>query len=73
MIFYIEELIANYEKLLIQAINENEFSLVECILIKGSKLYISQKNWLKIWLLEILKKSLLHIVSKILNTKMMGQ
>jgi hypothetical protein len=42
--FYISELIANYERLLVQVINNNEFSAIESLLVPGSKLYNSQKK-----------------------------
>ncbi|MEK3725419.1 TcaA NTF2-like domain-containing protein [Paenibacillus sp. FSL H8-0034] len=42
--FFIGELIANYERLLIHAINNNEFSAIENLLILNSPLYHSQKK-----------------------------
>lgn len=42
--FYLELLIQNYEQTLIDAINNNDFSLVEPSLIPESKLYNSQKQ-----------------------------
>lgn len=43
----IEELMNKYEKGLIEAINNNNFSLVELYLTEGSPLYKSQKNLVK--------------------------
>lgn len=42
--FYIEEVVSNYETLLIEAINNNNFSLIENLLIPNSNLYNSQKK-----------------------------
>lgn len=42
--FYVEEVISNYEELLINAINENDFSKIENLLVPNSNLYISQKK-----------------------------
>ncbi|QGQ98805.1 hypothetical protein EHS13_29975 [Paenibacillus psychroresistens] len=45
--FFISELVANYENLLIQAINNNEFTAIENLLIVNSPLYNSQKKLVK--------------------------
>jgi uncharacterized membrane protein YvbJ len=42
--FNISEVVANYERLLIYAINNNDFSAVEAVLIPDSKLYNLQKK-----------------------------
>lgn len=42
--FYIEEIVRNYETLLVEAINTNDFSLIENLLIPGSNLYNAQKK-----------------------------
>lgn len=42
--YYIEEVVRNYEILLIEAINNNDFSLVENLLVTNSNLYNSQKK-----------------------------
>jgi hypothetical protein len=42
--FNISDVVANYERLLIYAINNNEFSALEAVLIPNSKLYNSQKK-----------------------------
>lgn len=42
--FYIEEVVRNYETLLVEAINNNDFSLIENLLIPNSNLYHSQKK-----------------------------
>lgn len=42
--FYIEEVISNYETLLVEAINNNDFSLIESLLVPNSNLYNSQKK-----------------------------
>ena len=42
--FYIEEIINTYEVLLIEAINSNNFSIIEKYLVKNSDLYNAQKN-----------------------------
>lgn len=42
--FYVEALLSGYERMIIQAINENDFSQVEKYLIKDSELYKSQKK-----------------------------
>jgi uncharacterized membrane protein YvbJ len=42
--YYVEALLAGYETMLIEAINENDFSRVEKYLLKDSELYQSQKK-----------------------------
>lgn len=42
--FYFEELMNSYENLLIDAINNNRFSSIECLLVPESKLYNAQKK-----------------------------
>ena len=42
--FYIQEVTRNYEILVIEAINNNDFSLIENLLIPNSNLYNSQKK-----------------------------
>lgn len=42
--FYIEEVVRNYEILLIEAINNNDFSLIKNVLIPNSNLYNLQKE-----------------------------
>ncbi|MGE5328214.1 MAG: WG repeat-containing protein [Deltaproteobacteria bacterium] len=41
---YIEKVISNYENSMIQAINKNNFGLVQPYLVQGSNLYNSQKS-----------------------------
>lgn len=42
--FYIQEVVRNYETLVVEAINNNDFSLIDNLLVPGSNLYNSQKK-----------------------------
>jgi len=43
--FYIEEIVSSYERLLVHAINDNDFSLIKNLLMPESDIYKSQENF----------------------------
>jgi len=43
--FYVEQIVGNYERLLIHAINDNDFSLIKNLFIPDSNTYKSQKQF----------------------------
>jgi hypothetical protein len=67
--FYVEEIIKNYEALIIEAINNNDFSQVENLLIPNSKLYNAQKKLIKdLYAKNIKEKLVEYSIVKIENT-----
>lgn len=43
--FYIEEIVSSYERLLVHAINDNDFSLIKNLLMPESNIYKSQEQF----------------------------
>ncbi|TBL71226.1 TcaA NTF2-like domain-containing protein [Paenibacillus thalictri] len=62
--FYLELLIQNYEQTLIDAINNNDFSLVEPSLISESNLYNSQKQLISNLNVKKIKEELIEYTIK---------
>ncbi|HOJ79162.1 MAG TPA: hypothetical protein PL158_13865 [Bacillota bacterium] len=65
--FHIEEIMRNYQHLIVEAINSDDFSLVENLLVKGSNLYNSQKQLVRRLAEKQIKEKLIDFTIEEIN------